>query len=54
LKVEEYVIQEPSRACDLLFSGFFVGLFVDPEDGEDMFLRNMPSFSMDFTEDVTS
>jgi hypothetical protein len=27
-----------SSACYLLHAGFFLGLFIDPEDGDDMFL----------------
>jgi hypothetical protein len=35
---------KPSRkpsAYYLLHAGFFLGLFFDPEDGGDMFLRNV-------------
>jgi hypothetical protein len=28
-------------SCHLLQAGFFLGLFVNPEDGGDMFLRNV-------------
>jgi hypothetical protein len=27
--------------CHLLSAGFFFGFFIDPEDGSDMFLRNV-------------
>jgi hypothetical protein len=30
-------------------AGFLLGLFFDPEDGGDMFLRNVDSFSTDYT-----
>jgi hypothetical protein len=30
-----------SSACHLIRAGFTVGLFFDPEDGDDMFLRNV-------------
>jgi hypothetical protein len=33
----------------LLHAGFLRGLFFDPDDGGDMFLRNVCSFSTDFT-----
>jgi hypothetical protein len=28
-------------ACYLIHAGFLLGLFFDPEDGSDMFLRNV-------------
>jgi hypothetical protein len=30
-----------SRSCYLLHAGFLFGLFFDPEDGGDMFFRNV-------------
>jgi hypothetical protein len=30
-----------SSACYLLYAGFLLGLFFDPEDGGNMFLRNV-------------
>jgi hypothetical protein len=35
--------------CYLLHTGFLSDLFFGPEDGVDMFLRNVGSFSMDYT-----
>jgi hypothetical protein len=35
---------EGGSACCLLHAGFFVGLFFDPEDGGDMFLRDADWF----------
>jgi hypothetical protein len=32
----------------LLHSGFLIGLFFDPEDGDDMFLRNIDWLSTDY------
>jgi hypothetical protein len=31
-------------------AGFLLGLFFDPEDGGNTFLRNVGSFSMDYME----
>jgi hypothetical protein len=31
----------PSAASHLLYAGFLLGVFVDPEDISDMFLRNV-------------
>jgi hypothetical protein len=36
--------QETSRPCCLLRAGFLLGLFLDPEDEGDMFLRNVVYF----------
>jgi hypothetical protein len=35
-------------ACYLLHAGFLFGLFFDPEDGGDMFLRNVVRFSTNY------
>jgi hypothetical protein len=32
---------KPSSACYLLLAGFLLGLFFNPEDGDDMFLQNI-------------
>jgi hypothetical protein len=32
-----------------LHAGFLLGLFFDPEDGDDMFLRNFRRLSADYT-----
>jgi hypothetical protein len=32
---------KPGSACYLLHAGFLLGFFFDPEDGDDMFLRNI-------------
>jgi hypothetical protein len=45
---EEHVASILSSACYLLRAGFLRGLFFDPEDGGDMFLRNVGSISMDY------
>jgi hypothetical protein len=37
-----------SSSCYLLHSGFFLGLFFNPEDGGDMFLLNIGCFSTDY------
>jgi hypothetical protein len=29
------------QACHLLHAGYFFGLFFDPEDGSEMFFRNI-------------
>jgi hypothetical protein len=34
------VEEEQGSACYLLQDGFLIGLFFEPEDGGDMFLRN--------------
>jgi hypothetical protein len=34
-------------------AGFLLGLYFEPEDGGDMFLRNVSSLSMDYAEDKT-
>jgi hypothetical protein len=36
-----YVSEDHEYACYLLQAGFLLGLFIDPEDGGDMFLRNI-------------
>jgi hypothetical protein len=41
LKVEEYAKQETIRASYMLHAGFILGLLFDPEDGGDIFLRNL-------------
>jgi hypothetical protein len=40
--------REGSYACHLLHAGFFLRLFFDPEDGGDMFLRNVRWLSTDY------
>jgi hypothetical protein len=45
-RVEQYSKQETTMesmgsACYLLRAGFLLGLFSDPEDGGDMFFRNI-------------
>jgi hypothetical protein len=35
--------------CYLLYIGFLLGLFFDPEDGGDMLLRNIGRLSMEYT-----
>jgi hypothetical protein len=35
-------------ACHLLHAGFSLGLFFDPDDGGDMFLRNIGLLSADY------
>jgi hypothetical protein len=42
IKRQEYV------ACCLLHAGIFLGLFFNPEDGSDMFLRNTGRLSTDY------
>jgi hypothetical protein len=37
------------RACHLLLRWFLAGLFFEPEDGGDMFLRNVGGLSTDYT-----
>jgi hypothetical protein len=37
-----------SSACYLLYAGFLLGLLFDPDDGNDMFLRNVGSLPMDY------
>jgi hypothetical protein len=47
-KTSEYIrrfphsshVSRPKSACYPLHAGFFLGLFFEPEDGGDMFLRN--------------
>jgi hypothetical protein len=34
-------IRQAELGCYLLHAGFLLGLFFDPEDGGDMFLRNV-------------
>jgi uncharacterized BrkB/YihY/UPF0761 family membrane protein len=36
-----------SFACYLLYAGFLLGIFFDPEDGGDIFLQNVDCFSTD-------
>jgi hypothetical protein len=55
LKVEEEVKQENSMkratsiaSCYLLYAGFFLGLFFDPEDEGDMLLRNAGGIANDY------
>jgi hypothetical protein len=36
--------------CYLLHAGFLLSLFFDPEDGGEIFLRNVDSLSTDYTE----
>jgi hypothetical protein len=38
-----------SHVCYLLYLGFLLGLFFDPEDGGDIFFRNIGSLSTDYT-----
>jgi hypothetical protein len=38
-----------SSACYLLHTGFLLGLFFDPEDGSDVFFRNVGCLSTDYT-----
>jgi hypothetical protein len=35
-------------ACCLLWASFLLGLLFDPEDGDDMFLRNIGWLSTDY------
>jgi hypothetical protein len=37
-----------SSACYLFHAGFLLGLFFDHENGGDMFIRNIVSFSVDY------
>jgi hypothetical protein len=37
------------QASYLFHSGFFLGLFLDPEDGDDMFLRNVANYPSEYT-----
>jgi hypothetical protein len=41
-------VSEEHVACYLLLAGFLLGLFSDPEDGGDMFLRNVSWLSTDY------
>jgi hypothetical protein len=36
-------------ACYLLHAGFLLGIVFDPEDGGNIFPRNVGSFSTDYT-----
>jgi hypothetical protein len=38
-----------NSACYLLHPGFLLGLFFDPEDGGDIFHRNISELLMDYT-----
>jgi hypothetical protein len=37
------------ESCRLFDAGFFFGLLLKPEDGSDMFLRNVGCLSPDYT-----
>jgi hypothetical protein len=39
---------EQSSVCYMLHAGFLLGLFFDPEDGSDMFLRKVGRLSTDY------
>jgi hypothetical protein len=39
-RIEVYAKQQTSTANKLLHGGFLLGLFFDPEDGSDVFIRN--------------
>jgi hypothetical protein len=41
--------EQTSSTCYLLHAGFLLGLFFDPKDGGNMFLRNVGRLSMDYT-----
>jgi hypothetical protein len=43
------VTSQPNLACYLLHVGILIGLFIDPEDGGDIFLRNVGRFSTNYT-----
>jgi hypothetical protein len=38
-----------TSACQLLYTGFLLDLFFDPEGGSDMFLWNINRLSTDYT-----
>jgi hypothetical protein len=38
-----------SSVCYLLHAGFMLGVLFDPEDGGDIFLRNVGRLSTDYT-----
>jgi hypothetical protein len=42
--VQKHVVSTISSACYLLPAGFLLGLFFDPEDGSDMFLKTQADF----------
>jgi hypothetical protein len=42
-------VQRPRSACYLIHAGFFLGLFFDPEDGGNIFLRNVCRLSTGYT-----
>jgi hypothetical protein len=48
-RLTAWATARPSRsACCSLRAGFLFGLFLYPEDGDDMFLRNIPWISTDY------
>jgi hypothetical protein len=43
------IFRVQSSACYLLYSGFLLGFFFDPEDGGDIFLQNVGGLSTGYT-----
>jgi hypothetical protein len=42
------IYHRASSVCCLIQAGFLLGLLFDPEDGSDMFLRNVDRISPDY------
>jgi hypothetical protein len=48
-KIRQLMTSKLGSACRWLHAGFLVGFFFNPENGGDMFLRNVSRFSTNYT-----